>query len=741
MSLSEIRVNTTKTRTGVGTITYTETGPVITGIATASNFKTGSTNVHSTGVELANINTGGSTATFGGPISGTTASFSGTVSIGGTLTYEDVTNIDSVGLITARAGIKVKGGNLEIGDSNLGRFDSSGIIKTAHGTESSPSHTFINDPDNGMYRPTTNTLGFVCGGDEKLRIKSDGVVNIGDRADNTWIDSTLKVRKDQNAVTKIAVRNENQGSSASSAIAVNAYGNSWMFDCGSAAKNSNALTIRVDATSNSNQGTEKLRITSAGKIGINEDNPDEILHINSGTSNGCLKLESTDSQADLYIVDSGGQVAISANGDNLLFQNTGSQTERLRITAAGKLIISTNTTTTAEFDYAGVYFTSDNSTVAEGLFINNIGSGTGGNASISFSGDSGNRKKSAISHVRTGNYGRGDLTFSIDPDADSGHLDVTAHEKLRITSVGNIGINENNPQRSLHIGSGGTIRFERGDGTRYGELWNDNSFVELKASTDPIRLNAQSYIRFDIASNERSRIDQYAELTLDSGSQGSNSKPGIELKSTGYTGNITRLYQDSPGASSVLETTERSLVIDVDSQNQVSGSHMQIHIHGTEEFRFDSGHFEFKEASNTSKATLLGGINYYSNTNLYVDLTQWTLGTDWNHLEVFGYVNPNSAGSGQYTDPVHMYVYRGIGWANGGIKHFIYSVHVAPPARQAFPGGSGMSGNSGISAVWCNSGSVVGNESATSTHYVRLVIPNANASYGFQKSFRILRRF
>ena len=96
MSLSEIRVNTTKTRTGVGTITYTETGPVITGIATASNFKTGSTNVHSTGVELANINTGGSTATFGGAISGTTASFSGTVSIGGTLTYEDVTNIDSV---------------------------------------------------------------------------------------------------------------------------------------------------------------------------------------------------------------------------------------------------------------------------------------------------------------------------------------------------------------------------------------------------------------------------------------------------------------------------------------------------------------------------------------------------------------------------------------------------------------------------------------------------------------------
>ena len=38
---------------------------------------------------------------------GINASFSGNVSIGGTLTYEDVTNVDSVGLITARSGIEV----------------------------------------------------------------------------------------------------------------------------------------------------------------------------------------------------------------------------------------------------------------------------------------------------------------------------------------------------------------------------------------------------------------------------------------------------------------------------------------------------------------------------------------------------------------------------------------------------------------------------------------------------------
>ena len=42
-------------------------------------------------------------------------SFGGNVSVAGTLTYEDVTNIDSVGLITARNGISVTGGDIKVG--------------------------------------------------------------------------------------------------------------------------------------------------------------------------------------------------------------------------------------------------------------------------------------------------------------------------------------------------------------------------------------------------------------------------------------------------------------------------------------------------------------------------------------------------------------------------------------------------------------------------------------------------
>ena len=50
-----------------------------------------------------------------GTLVGVAASFSSTVSVGGTLTYEDVTNVDSVGLITARNGIEVTDKGVQVG--------------------------------------------------------------------------------------------------------------------------------------------------------------------------------------------------------------------------------------------------------------------------------------------------------------------------------------------------------------------------------------------------------------------------------------------------------------------------------------------------------------------------------------------------------------------------------------------------------------------------------------------------
>lgn len=71
-------------------------GIVITGVATATTF------------------VGDLTGDVTGDISGTTGTFSGNVTIGGTLTYQDVTSIDSIGIITAQQGIQVLANGLDI---------------------------------------------------------------------------------------------------------------------------------------------------------------------------------------------------------------------------------------------------------------------------------------------------------------------------------------------------------------------------------------------------------------------------------------------------------------------------------------------------------------------------------------------------------------------------------------------------------------------------------------------------
>ena len=95
-------------------------------------------------------------------------------------------------------------GNFNVAGS-VGRFDSTGLIKTANGSASTPSHTFINDPDNGMYRETTNTIALATAGTERLRIASDGHVAIGGYGDPA---SILDIREEQDgAETKIRLFN------------------------------------------------------------------------------------------------------------------------------------------------------------------------------------------------------------------------------------------------------------------------------------------------------------------------------------------------------------------------------------------------------------------------------------------------------------------------------------------------------------------------------------------------------
>ena len=122
------------------------------GIHTQSNIN--SHNINSTGIVPA--------TSFDGPFTNLNitggATFAGDVSIGGTLTYEDVKNIDSVGLVTARDGIFIPD-NKKL---ELGNAAGSGDIKLYH--QSSDNNSYF----------TNSTGDFNIQGDIIRLKKGDG---------------------------------------------------------------------------------------------------------------------------------------------------------------------------------------------------------------------------------------------------------------------------------------------------------------------------------------------------------------------------------------------------------------------------------------------------------------------------------------------------------------------------------------------------------------------------------------
>ena len=85
-----------------------------------------------------------------GSVTASSGSFSGNVSIGGTLSYQDVSNIDSVGIITARS-------HVSIADSIL--------------------HT--GDTDTAIRFPAADTFTVETAGSERVRVGAAGSVGIG----------------------------------------------------------------------------------------------------------------------------------------------------------------------------------------------------------------------------------------------------------------------------------------------------------------------------------------------------------------------------------------------------------------------------------------------------------------------------------------------------------------------------------------------------------------------------------
>ena len=98
----------------------------------------------------------------------------GDVGIGGTLTYEDVTNVDSVGVITARSGINVTGGNINVSSGSVSAtsFTGDGSNLTGVSGFSTALGNTQGTLENLIFKTTES---FTVGAGQSIRIESDNM--------------------------------------------------------------------------------------------------------------------------------------------------------------------------------------------------------------------------------------------------------------------------------------------------------------------------------------------------------------------------------------------------------------------------------------------------------------------------------------------------------------------------------------------------------------------------------------
>ena len=323
--------------------------------------------------EGASINTSGilTATTFKGNIVGTAATFTGPVTIGGTLTYEDVTNIDSVGIVTARTGVVSPYSDIDdwidVG-SNI-KLGNAGVVTATSFVGALPISNESND--------------------RVLTSSGSGAINAEANLSMTGNILTFNTTANSHRIQNVATGNhytslefDSNRSSAGDELAFIDF--QWDGD-----KVADIIAIAGSDTSNKDDGhlvfrtspsqgsiAERLRIHSSGRISIG-NNPtihsDYILHIedsgetnikvegNTSTLGARISLQNNDTTANSYsqyaFNDAGGQSTSGIRGINtdqtnnygeLAFLTRNAQgtppQERVRITKDGDLCIGRTST-------------------------------------------------------------------------------------------------------------------------------------------------------------------------------------------------------------------------------------------------------------------------------------------------------------------------------------------------------------------------------------------------------------
>ena len=397
------------------------------------------------------------------------STFDGSVSVGGTLTYEDVTNVDAIGVVTARTGIKVLGGGANVvGVVTATAFHGDGSNLTGIAADKIfEGNTEVETVDTG----SDGHIKFVTEGSERVRVKSNGYVGIG-----TNNPQRILVLSDDGAAGAEFNLPDNFGG-----LSLNLYNRTTT---GFHPLSFNASDIRLGINA-----IEKVRLASTGQFLVGTSTP-------SGYSNRLLTVNTDDGDAHIEIRtanDHAGAISFSdtnagnANAysgfiqydhaNNRMMFGT-SSTERFRILSGGEFAIGGG-------GYAGQPFSVQTSSVNLG-YMQSTGTTRAvmnfvdGNSSV--------------------NVGYGCIGNS--------HVFMKdGSEKVRIDNSGNLCVGITGGSAKFHTKgdqSGGLIKCDAAEGTvRFFLTGMDNNACELNMYDDA---GVQSTIIKAAASNKSTDI-------------------------------------------------------------------------------------------------------------------------------------------------------------------------------------------------------------------------------------------
>lgn len=351
-----------------------------------------------------------------------------------------------------------------------------------NGTVSLPSISFAGDTNTGIYRPSADTLAFVEGGAEAMRINSLGNVGIGNSSPTT----RLQVSSGSSGATGVAGLNtlivENSGGAGIAILTPNT-------DFGSIAfgdpENGAIGRIRYnhstnDMTFNTN-AAERMRITSAGLVGIGTTAPAtnleavgtirasgaapilSILDSGGATDEKEWQIRGGDGPLVLFAINEAG----GGSGDYLHFTRVGNSVRTIRGLRSGttsydlsnfdrSLMFSGGVSTIGTATAHDFVFESNDTERMRITSAGNVGIGTsspavpleiGGQATLSL------RLLTTTNAVDFRIQAVGSVSSTVLNNVSNHPLAIFTNntERMRITSAGNVGIGTTAPDALLTV--------------------------------------------------------------------------------------------------------------------------------------------------------------------------------------------------------------------------------------------------------------------------------------------------